>query len=1222
MMKKLLFLLFALLALPSWGAFVISYDYTQPSTLQAMGFVPSDYQTSSEGLINIMQKKVLGDQYATITYEHFGFVYLTGGYTMNFLYSESSNQLFGENWCGKVSWDTHSNTYVIVSVYIESINSEAAGRVVITSCDHTCSSAISGNATSASLLTQEVSIMGENALINRIRVTYSNFDLNDDGKVDPDDANEYIYWLWHGDGYNPDFDLNSDGHTDVADLDLILTYLNSNPMEMDVNPYFGMGDVNGNGTVNKRDYEALLDSAMKYENVINGWVCNNPAYDINGDGKCDFWDYYIVYFLVQEYENMNIPNGNIVFEDASTESYCVSLYDKNGDGKLSYIEAAAVTPSNANFHGNANAVRDLKHFDEFQYFTRLTSLPEQCFSNDTNLVSITLPSSIKAVSKYAFSNCNNLVSVTLPEGLTRIRDYGFYHCRNLASIKFPSTLDSIGRYAFRECAELSSVDLNGCKLNTIGQSAFMICPKLTSFDLMGVQRIESLAFCRSGLTEMVTDARHIGQYAFSMPDHSVSVTLLRNFYYKIDGEANDNVEGLHLPITNLDAGAAVRVNSQIFYDAYHAAPEARHHLHPYIFMSMYSQNDAVAFSCEVPVVLPEGSKIFIVTGMDHTQGQERAFASPIPGNVVPANTGVVIKLPNRELYTDQYWFFTANPSATASGNYDDNILIAAVGSNDYASEFGYVCCHMDNHFSNNEIKYGWLSNGDFHGEGSCSAFLAFTPENYNTFYYGAWYSMDLASEVSIMGDITGESGVDVTDINAVVNVVLGKAQASNFPGKADLNDDNKIDVSDINTLVNIILGKTPTTNTYTVNGVSFKMVDVAGGTFTMGATAEQGSDALGNEKPTHPVTLSNFSIGQTEVTQELWQAVMGSNPSSHTGNLQRPVERVTWDDCQTFITKLNQLTGKNFRLPTEAEWEYAARGGNKSQGYMYAGSNTIDNVAWYRENAQTVGSDSPDYGTHPVATKAANELGLYDMSGNVIEWCQDRYKSSYSGYPTDVPTVNPTGPDSGSTRVTRGGSWANTAQSCRVSSRNSGTPNASNQTIGLRLALGDPPKTEKTVTYDYTSVASLQAQGFDASEIPAYGEGANPIAAKVFSDQNASMAYSNLSIQAMDNNTTGYALKLFDSGLASALGMGQECGKVVWTANGSKKVKKVEIQWYFSNPANMAQITSSDSGATLTTEGTLSTCTFSGSGVNSFTISVKEGSNQSVFIKTIQVTYQ
>ena len=227
--------------------------------------------------------------------------------------------------------------------------------------------------------------------------------------------------------------------------------------------------------------------------------------------------------------------------------------------------------------------------------------------------------------------------------------------------------------------------------------------------------------------------------------------------------------------------------------------------------------------------------------------------------------------------------------------------------------------------------------------------------------------------------------------------------------------------------------------TFTVNGVSFTMVRVEGGTFTMGATREQDSDAYDDEKPAHSVTLTNvFYIGQTEVTQALWQAVMGSNPSKHRGG-NLPVENVSWDDCQTFIRKLNSLTDKCFRLPTEAEWEFAARGGNRSRNYKYSGGNDINTVAWHIGNSGRQ--------THDVATKSPNELGLYDMSGNVWEWCEDWYGDYGRGSQTD-----PTGHSSGSFRVLRGGGWDLHARDCRVSARNSYMPLYHSSYGGLRLA--------------------------------------------------------------------------------------------------------------------------------------------------------------------------
>ena len=218
------------------------------------------------------------------------------------------------------------------------------------------------------------------------------------------------------------------------------------------------------------------------------------------------------------------------------------------------------------------------------------------------------------------------------------------------------------------------------------------------------------------------------------------------------------------------------------------------------------------------------------------------------------------------------------------------------------------------------------------------------------------------------------------------------------------------------------------------------MVYVSGGTFTMGATSEQGSDAFNREKPAHSVTLSGYYIGKYEVTQELWEAVMGSNPSRFKGD-NLPVECVSWNDVQEFLRKLNAMTGKRYRLPTEAEWEFAARGGNSSRGYKYSGSNSLGSVAWYDGNS---GSR-----THAVGTKSPNELGIYDMSGNVWEWCQDWY-GSYSS----SSQRNPKGPNSGSYRVYRGGSWYFNARYCRVSYRNYFTPDFwNNLHLGFRLAL-------------------------------------------------------------------------------------------------------------------------------------------------------------------------
>ena len=244
-------------------------------------------------------------------------------------------------------------------------------------------------------------------------------------------------------------------------------------------------------------------------------------------------------------------------------------------------------------------------------------------------------------------------------------------------------------------------------------------------------------------------------------------------------------------------------------------------------------------------------------------------------------------------------------------------------------------------------------------------------------------------------------------------------------------------------------GKDKRNYTETEFGLNMEMVYVEGGTFEMGATAEQGNDYDEYEKPVRTVTLDSYHIGKYEVTQAQWKAVMGTSLkeqrvlSTYEGSIEEgadyPMFFVSWDEAQEFCKRLSEATGKKYVLPTEAQWEYAARGGKKSNGYKYSGSDDIEEVAWYSGN-------SYDYGTHRVGTKKANELGIYDMSGNVEEWCSDRY-GTYDESDTD----NPQGPVNGSYRVRRGGSWFFSALYCRVASRVITHPDYSIFDLGFRV---------------------------------------------------------------------------------------------------------------------------------------------------------------------------
>lgn len=233
---------------------------------------------------------------------------------------------------------------------------------------------------------------------------------------------------------------------------------------------------------------------------------------------------------------------------------------------------------------------------------------------------------------------------------------------------------------------------------------------------------------------------------------------------------------------------------------------------------------------------------------------------------------------------------------------------------------------------------------------------------------------------------------------------------------------------------------------FNINGVVFKMVHVEGGTFTMGAD-DTDSEAQNYEKPAHTVNLDDYYLGLCEVTEEVWQAVMNGrtptleeNPYWHQQRFM-PHTMVSWNECQEFLQKINEITGKEFSLPTEAQWEYAAKGGKNSRNCLYSGSNDIESVCWYYTNAAS--------NVAIAGTKSPNELGLYDMSGNVNEWCSDWYD-----YYTNETQNNPHGPETGQFRVMRGGSVINPAEECRTTHRFGGEPNSHFYFIGFRLALG------------------------------------------------------------------------------------------------------------------------------------------------------------------------
>ena len=330
-----------------------------------------------------------------------------------------------------------------------------------------------------------------------------------------------------------------------------------------------------------------------------------------------------------------------------------------------------------------------------------------------------------------------------------------------------------------------------------------------------------------------------------------------------------------------------------------------------------------------------------------------------------------------------------------------------------------------------------------------------------------------AGATSLKGDADGNGRVSIADVTVLIDYLLtGDATTVNLEN-AEVSGDGSVTINDVTKLIDYLLSGSwepyvSQTETFTVRGVTFTIVIVEGGTFMMGSNEDEPNPPVEtpNEYPVHEVTLSSYGIGQTEVTQELWEAVMSWHPdttnedfeanyihpsyfSSKNGypdDLQRPVENVSTRKIDLFLGNLEVLTGREFRLPTDAEWEFAARGGNQSKGYKYSGSNDLDEVAWWGCNF----NGNSGHCTNPVATKAPNELGIYDMSGNVWECTADR---TWYEYPSE-PETNPSYPIvTGSGHAARGGCWAHRAWDCRVSRRFWFPVPYSSETHGLRLAL-------------------------------------------------------------------------------------------------------------------------------------------------------------------------
>ena len=603
---------------------------------------------------------------------------------------------------------------------------------------------------------------------------------------------------------------------------------------------------------------------------------------------------------------------------------------------------------------------------------------------------------VTEIGEGAFKNCDKITRITINENVVTIGENAFAGCSGMTSVTIPNTVTNIGSYAFGGCTSLTEVVIPN-SVTSLGGLVFYNCSALTSVDLG-----ENCSFQTSGSWSL-----NIFKGCTSLTSITCRSLEAWEFEEPMFEESTYATATLHVPSSALNAYQNTNywnkfTNVEGFAD----------------------ESDALSSALNI-----EGGTIYFGSSGDYpwtvvTEGG-RTYAQS--GNAGVASSAsvltatVILSSPTTLFFDFKAWGEGSNSAWDKCEFLVDGVTQFAYGARQNDWETYSVPLTAGTH----TLTWRYTKDSSVNPEGD----------------YFAVDNLTIHT-LEMRGDVDADGNVNISDVTALIDYLLSGNASGIVLANADCDQDGNVNISDVTTLIDYLLsGNWSGEQAFTVGGVTFKMIDVEGGTFTMGFTGDTPSSEEENALPAHQVTLSSYSIGETEVTQALWVAVMGSNPSYYTGDTSRPVESVSWNDCQAFITQLNQITGMTFRLPTEAEWEFAARGGNMSHGYTYAGSNTLDDVAWNSNNnsANT---------TQPVGQKSPNELGLYDMSGSVWEWCNDYYDV----YSANAQT-NPTGPTSGSDRVARGGAFFNNQGSHRVWFRNHPSAGQVADGLGFRLAL-------------------------------------------------------------------------------------------------------------------------------------------------------------------------
>ena len=691
----------------------------------------------------------------------------------------------------------------------------------------------------------------------------------------------------------------------------------------------------------------------------------------------------------------------------------------------------------------------------------VTAIGDKAFEGCAYMTAINLPSTITTIGYMAFYYCTGLTSIILPENLTTIGIYAFYYCSDLGNVKIPSSVTSLETYAFCGCSSFTEVVIPS-SVRSMGYGTFYDCSSLTKVTLgssltnIGADAFKNCAALETIIIHASTPPTissntfmdyHYSNVHLMVPKNSLSVYKSADYwknFTNITSMAYDfEKDGVFYNILNSSAVEVTYMTSD--YNSYSGEvniPETVEHNGVTYTVTAIGNNafkesrSMTAVTIPNTVTMIKDYAFHYCVGLTHVDipnsvitignnafwlcmGLEEAI---IPNSVTTIGTmafrnctamkRVVI---GKNVTSIGGTCFLYNPNIT------EVICLAATPPTLNDPTSGTMTTFQTAVYTNAVLRVPYGSHEAYRNDANWGKFVNIVSEQ--------------NVDGGIPGDVNGDGSTTIKDVTDLINFLLTGSAPS-----LDVNGDNLVNIKDVTDLINMLLtgegGLTPviTSTNFLINSVPFSMINVEGGTFMMGLEGDASAS------PVHEVTLSDYFIGETEVTQALWQTVMGSNPSSNKSDEWLPVENMDWHACQQFTTRLSQLTGRNFRLPTEAEWEFAARGGNKSQGYTYAGSDNLAEVAWYAANSGN--------STHVVATKKANELGLYDMSGNVFEWCQDYWDD----YPSEAQ-VNPQGPSSGEYKSCRSSAYNrnNNNNWFKCGGRTYDTPTNNAYDTGLRV---------------------------------------------------------------------------------------------------------------------------------------------------------------------------